>query len=127
MATKLDAVTFEILRHRLWQISDEMAVIMKRVSGSPVTTEAGDFSVALYCANGDVMVVGSGVTLHVSTTSMVCKRVLERFGQSIGIAEGDVDILVGTASTALMTDAFLLATGTVTDDATPVTALGAPW
>ena len=45
---------------------------------------------------------------------------------SVEVAEGDVDILVGTDSTALMTDAFLLAAGTVTDDATPVTALGAP-
>lgn len=93
----LDPVTFEILRHRLWQIADEMGVNLRRVSGSPVVTDASDFMCALYRADGDVVILGSGALMHVSTTSMVCKRVLEKYSRPAagqarrpGVREGDM-------------------------------------
>ncbi|MBI4495166.1 MAG: hydantoinase B/oxoprolinase family protein [Chloroflexi bacterium] len=87
---QLDPVTFEILRHRLWQVTDEMAVALSRVSGSPVTTDAGDYAVAIFTARGDVAVVGSGAPLHVSTTSSACKRILELFDPETDVEEGDM-------------------------------------
>ena len=31
----IDPVTFEVMRHRLWAINDEQAMMAARVSGSP--------------------------------------------------------------------------------------------
>ena len=35
----LDPVTFEVIRHRLWAINDDQAMIAARLSGSPVVYE----------------------------------------------------------------------------------------
>ena len=38
---KIDVVTFEVLRHRMWEINDEMGMIAARISGSPLVYEFG--------------------------------------------------------------------------------------
>ena len=50
-----DPVTFEVLRHRLWQINDEQGKTIIRVSGSPVATEGNDFNVAIADAAGELV------------------------------------------------------------------------
>jgi N-methylhydantoinase B len=49
---KLDPVTFEVLRHKLWQVADEMGTTLVRVSGSPIVTEVLDFATVLFDARG---------------------------------------------------------------------------
>jgi N-methylhydantoinase B len=39
----LDPTTYEVIRHRLWSITDEMGDTLRRMSGSPIVTEANDF------------------------------------------------------------------------------------
>ena len=39
-------MTFEVIRHRLWAINDDQAMIAARLSGSPVVYEALDFNAA---------------------------------------------------------------------------------
>ena len=36
----LDPLTYEVVRHRLWSITDEMGEALKRMSGSPIVTDA---------------------------------------------------------------------------------------
>ena len=31
----LDPITFEVIKHRLWQINDEQAIAIKTISASP--------------------------------------------------------------------------------------------
>ena len=45
-ATAIDPITFEVIRHKLQAITEEQAITLKRVSGSPVVTEATDFGQA---------------------------------------------------------------------------------
>jgi len=45
---RIDFLTFEVLRHRLSRITDEMGITMERVSGSPVVTDAGDYATAIF-------------------------------------------------------------------------------
>ncbi|MBI4334719.1 MAG: hydantoinase B/oxoprolinase family protein [Chloroflexi bacterium] len=92
MLTKVDPITFEIIRHKLWQITDEMGLTLKRVSGSPTTTEAHDFMVGLYRANGDILVAGAGATWHIVCASAACKSILNRFGVE-GVGEDDIFLL----------------------------------
>lgn len=89
---ELDPVTFEVLRHRLWAINDEQAMIVTRMSGSPVVYEAYDFNSALLTPEGDCLFVGIYVARHTASIDMVVKTVISRFTDDPGINDGDVFI-----------------------------------
>ena len=89
MNLTLDPTTFEILSHRLWQITYEMAQTMVRVSGSAVTVEARDYMTSLYAAEGDSLVVGAGVTFHGAIGSLGLKHIIDKFSKSPGIFDGN--------------------------------------
>ena len=48
----VDLITFEVVSHRLWQICDEMGATLRKVSGSPVATEAADFATMIADEHG---------------------------------------------------------------------------
>jgi N-methylhydantoinase B len=74
-----DFVTFEILRHRLWEINDEMGLLAARVSGSPAVYESGDFNTAILTADGRGLFTGVYVIRQASALDVVVQSVLERF------------------------------------------------
>lgn len=86
---RTDAVTFEVLRHRLWQINDEQGQTVINVSGSPVATEGNDFNVALADADGELIAVGAFIVLHVSAITLIIRSTIALLGQE-NIAEGDM-------------------------------------
>ncbi len=86
---RTDPVTFEVLRHRLWQINDEQGKTIISVSGSPVASEGNDFNVALTNADGEIVAVGPYIVIHVSAISMVVRNAIAMFGND-GICEGDM-------------------------------------
>ena len=51
----IDPITFEVIRHKLEAITEEQAITLKNVSGSPVVTEATDFNVGIYLADGAIV------------------------------------------------------------------------
>jgi len=87
---KIDPVTYEILQHRLWQITNEMGITFTRVTGSPASTEAKDFACGLYRANGDLLMISCGVLLHATSIPYGIKYIIEEYSTDPGIAEGDV-------------------------------------
>lgn len=89
---RLDPVSFEILRHRLWAINDEATATVRLVSGSPVATEANDMNTALMDASGDVFVVGCYSLAKATTMASVVKDILENYVENPGIREGDAFI-----------------------------------
>lgn len=84
-----DPITYEILRHRLQTMTEEAAVTMKRVSGSPVASEIGDLNVAIMDRFGACVVLGQYSISKGSTLSNVVKDVLEWYSDDPGIAPGD--------------------------------------
>ena len=90
MATsgRVDVVTFEVLRHRLWEINDEMALTMGRISGSPAVYESGDFNSAILTADGRGLFAGVYVIRQASALDLVVQAVLQRFEGDIH--DGDV-------------------------------------
>jgi len=38
-ADRLDPLTYEVVRHRLWSVTDEMGEALKRMSGSPIAAK----------------------------------------------------------------------------------------
>jgi N-methylhydantoinase B len=55
----VDPITFEIVRHRLWAVDDGMAMTLNKTAGNPSITDAHDFMVAIFIANGDIVLGGS--------------------------------------------------------------------
>ena len=85
----LDPVTFEVIRHRLWAINDDQAMIAARLSGSPVVYEALDFNAALMTGDGRGLYAGIYIIQHASTIDVFVQKVLEEWGPE-GMREGDM-------------------------------------
>ncbi len=90
---KTDPVTFEVLQHRLWQITKEMGITLTRVTGSPISMDAKDYAAGLFKADGDLMMISSGVLFHAVTIPYAIKHILKEYSQNPGIADGDVFII----------------------------------
>jgi N-methylhydantoinase B len=83
----VDPITFEVVKHRLWQINHEQGAAIKTLSSSPIVVEGNDFNVGLFTAEGDVAVAGAYVLTHVTTMDTVIKNVL---AETEEINDGDV-------------------------------------
>lgn len=89
----VDPITFEILSHRLHQITMEMGATLERVGGTVNTTQLHDYMASLYMANGDVLSVGESMVRHAACAGFAVKRIIERFEKDGGIDPGDVFLL----------------------------------
>jgi N-methylhydantoinase B len=85
---KVDPVTFEVLRHRLWAINDEQGAIAARISGSPAIYETFDFNIGILTAAGKGVFTGVYIGHHAIPLEIVVKSVRERFGEDI--QDGDM-------------------------------------
>lgn len=85
---QLDVVTFEVLRHRLWEINDEMGVMAGRISGSPAVYESGDFNSALLTADGRGLFTGVYVIRQSAALDVMVQSVIQSFQDDI--EEGDM-------------------------------------
>ncbi len=86
---ELDAITLEVLRHRLMMINDEQGRTASRLSGSPVVYEAKDFNSALLTPAGDSLFIGVYMTRLSLCLSAAVKTVIERFGDTLPFRDGD--------------------------------------
>jgi N-methylhydantoinase B len=90
---RLDPISFEVIRHKLQAITEEQAITLKAVSGSPVVTEATDFNNGLYLADGSMVTMGPQVIFHAGGMSSVIRSIIANFSRNPGIREGDMFIL----------------------------------
>lgn len=88
---RTDRVTFEILKHRIWQINEEQATTIRRVSGSPIASEVQDYNVGIATAEGQLVACGMSVLAHVSALSHVIRNCREVIGEA-RIRPGDMYI-----------------------------------
>lgn len=65
----LDPLTYEVIRHRLWSVTDEMGEALKRMSGSPIVTDANDFDFAISDEIGQEVQVGLYNTMLVAPST----------------------------------------------------------
>ncbi len=90
-AEAADPITFEVIRHKLQAITEEQAITLKSVSGSPVVTDATDFNNGIYLADGSIVTMGPQVLFHTGTMSSVIRSI--RADNEGAIREGDMFIL----------------------------------
>jgi N-methylhydantoinase B len=105
----VDPFTFEIIRHKLFRVTEEAIIALESVSGTPISAEAHDLMVALYREDGGLMVGGSGFLQHLTSASQAVKHILKTFSDDPGIFEDDVYLLNDSYTAALHTpDVYLI-------------------
>jgi N-methylhydantoinase B len=92
-AGAVDPLTYEVLRHRMWSITDIMGESLKQMSGSLVVTDCNDFDVAIADEYGDIVQVGLFNTELVASIDLAIKWTLKNRSESPGIEEGDMFLL----------------------------------
>jgi N-methylhydantoinase B len=92
-SVEIDPITFEVVRHRLSAITEEQAITLKAVSGSPVVTDATDFNVGTYLADGAIVTMGPQVLFHSGSMASVVRNIVKDFAENPGINEGDMFVL----------------------------------
>ena len=86
----IDPVTFEIVKHRLWQINDEQGIAIKTISASPIVVEGNDYNVGLFTADAELVTAGIGSLVHVTTMGDAVASVIRGAG---AIRDGDAFML----------------------------------
>lgn len=87
---ELDALSYEVIRHRLWAITDLMGQALKKMSGSLVVTDCNDFDVAITDQYGDIVQVGPYNTELAASVDLAIKWILENRAVNPGIYDGDM-------------------------------------
>jgi N-methylhydantoinase B len=99
----LDPLTYEVIRHRLWAITEEMADAIRRMSGSIVVVECNDFNTCIMDELGEAVQMGLYCTALSASVDMAVKWTLEHRAVNPGIRDGDMfltnDPWVGAACT----------------------------
>jgi N-methylhydantoinase B len=75
-ATEYDLIDIEVHQKSIRNIANEMAITLMRTSGSPVVTDAKDFSTCILDANVEQMAFSGFVTFHISTAVLGVEAVL---------------------------------------------------
>ena len=86
----VDPLTYEVIRHRIWSITDEMGETLKRMSGSPGVTEANDFDFAICDELGQEVQVGLYNTGLVASMDLAIYWILQNRSGNPGIEPGDM-------------------------------------
>ncbi len=87
---EIDPITLEVVGHKLWQINDEQGQALKKISGSPVATDANDFNVVLCDELGDIVNIGPYYLPHAANVDFMVKWTLENRSDNPGIEPDDM-------------------------------------
>jgi N-methylhydantoinase B len=89
----LDALTYEVVRHRLVAITDDMGDAIRRMSGSVVVTDCNDFGAAIMDEAGETVQIGLYNMQLGSSLDMAVRWTLENRSENPGIRPGDQFLL----------------------------------
>lgn len=87
--SRIDPITFEVIKNRLAAIADEMETVLMRSAYSPVVKEMRDCSCALFDAAGQVVAQASALPMHLGALSPALEALLSRYPAST-MKDGDV-------------------------------------
>ena len=83
----IDPITFEVIKHRLWQINDEQGIAIKTISASTIVVEGNDYNVGLFTRNTELVTAGVGSLVHVTTMGDALSSIIDK---ACTIADGDM-------------------------------------
>lgn len=90
--TKVDPVTFEVLRSIFEYASDRMSTVLKRASFSPILADMVDFSNAIYDDEAQLLSQAANCPVHLAAMKFSAEAIIEQFPVS-AMQAGDVYIV----------------------------------
>jgi N-methylhydantoinase B len=88
----VDPVTYEVIRHNLWQINEEHGATIQRLSGSPVAMYALDLNPSILTEDAEFVYFGPYMQYMSGVTDTQVKWTMEFRSDNPGINEGDMFI-----------------------------------
>jgi len=86
----IDPVTFEVVRHALWNVNQEHGATIQRLSGSPVAMYALDLNPSILTEDAEFVYFGPYMQYMSGVTDTQVKWTLEHRSDNPGIREGDM-------------------------------------
>src|SRR3989442_8695532 len=86
----LDPVTFEVVRHALWNVNEEHGATIQRLSGSPVAMYALDLNPSILTEDAGLVYFGPYMQYMSGVTDTQVKWILEYRSDNPGIRDGDM-------------------------------------
>ena len=87
---KLDPITYEVIRHSLWNVNEEHGATIQRLSGSPVAMYALDLNPSILTEDGEFVYFGPYMQYMSGVTDTQVKWILENRSENPGIKDGDM-------------------------------------
>ena len=87
---EVDPVTYEVIRHNLWNINLEHGRAIQRISGSPVAIYAIDLNPSILTEDAEFVYFGPYMQYMSGVTDTQVKWVLENRSDNPGIRDGDM-------------------------------------
>jgi N-methylhydantoinase B len=88
----LDPVVFEVVWHRLLDITEEMGIKYMRTSGSPILVGAYDASTGITLPDGRLVAMGPYITTQGHVLRLIIESVLRMRSKNPGVGVGDMFI-----------------------------------
>jgi len=90
ISSKLDPITYEVIRHSLWNINEEHGATIQRLSGSPVAMYALDLNPSVLTEEGEFVFFGPYMQYMSGVADTQVKWILENRSDNPGIRDGDM-------------------------------------
>jgi N-methylhydantoinase B len=87
---KIDPITYEVIRHNLWNINEELGMTIQRISGSPVAMYAFDLNSSIFTEDGEFIYYGPYQLYMSGVSDVQVKWTLEHRSRNPGIHEDDM-------------------------------------
>jgi N-methylhydantoinase B len=87
---KIDPITYEVVRHNLWTVNEELGMTIQRISGSPVAMYAFDLNSSIFTEDGEFIYYGPYQLYMSGVSDVQVKWTLEHRSGNPGISEGDM-------------------------------------
>ncbi len=92
MDDAIDPVLFEVVWHRLLDITEEMGIKYMRTSGSPILVGAYDASTGITLPDGRLVAMGPYITTQAHVLRLIIESVIRERAGGIGVNDGDMFI-----------------------------------
>src|SRR3954447_13969559 len=88
-----DIVEVEAFRKALENLTEEMAITLKRASGSSIVVDTHDFCTAIFDAAGEQLAFSGWVTMHSASSVMGVREAIRLYGEDPELAPGDAIVV----------------------------------
>jgi N-methylhydantoinase B len=86
---EIDPITYEVVRHSLWNVNQEHGRVIENLAVSPITLETRDFQTSLHMEDGQIILFGPYLQYFSGALDLMIQYVLEK-RVYLGVQDGDM-------------------------------------